>query len=112
MTLIRPLLFLGLCLSLAFLVVPANAAESPNIVEISRGWQMTSASNVTDDLAPSQPGYDASKWYPIKHMPATVLQVLEDAGVYPDLYFGMNLAKPGDLWKQDWWYRTTFTVPA
>ena len=23
----------------------------------------------------------------------------------------MNLATPGDLWKQDWWYRTTFTAP-
>ena len=23
----------------------------------------------------------------------------------------MNLATPGELWKQDWWYRTTFTAP-
>ena len=112
MILIRPLIFLGFFLSLAFLVMPANAAESPNIVEINRGWQMTSASTVTDDVAPSQPGYDASRWYPIKRMPATVLRVLEDNGVYPDLYFGMNLAKAGDLWKQDWWYRTTFTASA
>lgn len=45
-------------------------------------------------------------------MPATVLQVLEDDGVYQDLYSGMNLTSPGDLWKKDWWYRTTFTAPA
>jgi exo-1,4-beta-D-glucosaminidase len=46
-------------------------------------------------------------------MPATVLQVLEDNGVYKDLYFGMNLAStvPKDLWKHDWWYRTAFEVP-
>ncbi len=44
-------------------------------------------------------------------MPATVLQILQENGVYKDLYFGMNLATPGDLWKQDWWYRTTFTAP-
>ncbi|GAC1693561.1 MAG: carbohydrate-binding protein [Terriglobales bacterium] len=112
MTPIRPVILLGLCLSLGFFLSPANAADSQNIIEISSGWCMTSASNVPDDSATSQPGYDSSKWYPIKHMPATVLQVLEDAGVYPDLYFGMNLAKPGDLWKQDWWYRTTFTAPA
>ena len=112
MTPSRPLMFLVFCLSLAFLVLPANAVESKNITEISTGWQMISANDVTDDSVTSKPGYDASKWYPIKHMPATVLQVLEDAGVYPDLYFGMNLSTPGDLWKQDWWYRTTFTVPA
>jgi exo-1,4-beta-D-glucosaminidase len=48
----------------------------------------------------------------VVHMPATVLQVLQDNGVYKDLYFGMNLTTPGDLWKQDWWYRTAFTAPA
>ena len=44
-------------------------------------------------------------------MPATVLQILQENGVYKNLYYGMNLATPGDLWKQDWWYRTTFTAP-
>ena len=29
-----------------------------------------------------------------------------------DLYSGMNLTTPGDLWKKDWWYRTTFNAPA
>jgi exo-1,4-beta-D-glucosaminidase len=38
--------------------------------------------------------------------------VLEDSGVYKNLYDGMNLAALGDLWKQDWWYRTTFSAPA
>jgi len=73
---------------------------------------MTSAKNVTgNDAAISEPGYDASRWYPVKHMPATVLQILEENGVYKNLYYGMNLATPGDLWKQDWWYRTTFVAP-
>jgi len=46
-------------------------------------------------------------------MPATILQALEDAGVYRDLYVGMNLTRtvPNDLWRQDWWYRTTFEAP-
>ncbi|HEX3352098.1 MAG TPA: hypothetical protein VHS34_04700 [Terriglobales bacterium] len=73
---------------------------------------MTSAKNVAaDDSQVSLPGFDASQWYTVQDMPATVLQILEDNGVYKNLYFGMNLAKPGDLWKQDWWYRTTFTAP-
>ena len=59
----------------------------------------------------SQPTFDASNWYPAEHMPATVLQILQENGVYKNLYYGMNLATPGELWKQDWWYRTTFTAP-
>jgi exo-1,4-beta-D-glucosaminidase len=74
---------------------------------------MTSAKNVSaDDAQVSLPGFDASKWYAARHMPATVLQILQENGVYKNLYFGMNLATPGELWKQDWWYRTTFTAPA
>ncbi len=47
-------------------------------------------------------------------MPATVLEVLQEDGVYPDLYVGMNLLKkvPQDLYLQDWWYRTAFVAPA
>jgi len=72
-----------------------------------------SASNFSGDEASiSQDGFDASRWYPVKRMPATVLQALEDDGVYKNLYQGMNLTSPGDLWKQDWWYRTTFSAPA
>ena len=73
---------------------------------------MTSAKNVTvDDALVSQASFDASHWYAAQHMPATVLQILQENGVYKDLYFGMNLSTPGDLWKQDWWYRTTFNAP-
>ena len=46
--------------------------------------------------------------------PATVLEILQEDGVYPNLYYGMNLITepPQDLYKQDWWYRTTFQAPA
>ena len=43
----------------------------------------------------SQPGFDVSKWYTAQHMPATVLQILQENGVYKNLYYGMNLANPG-----------------
>src|SRR5438309_1134775 len=105
---------LALLASVVALAFPVAASpETSNLTELQRGWRMTSANNVTgDDAAVSRPGFDVSKWYTIQRMPATVLQVLEDNGVYKDLYYGMNLTKPGDLWKQDWWYRTTFSVPA
>jgi exo-1,4-beta-D-glucosaminidase len=81
--------------------------------ELQQGWRMSAAQNVSGDEAlVSEAGFDASKWYDIPRMPATVLEVLEDNRVYKDLYYGMNLATPGEIWKQDWWYRTTFTAPA
>ena len=89
-----------------------STPESPNLTELQSGWRMTSAKNVgADDSLVSQPSFDASQWYTAQHMPATVLQILQENGVYKNLYYGMNLASPGDLWKQDWWYRTTFTAP-
>jgi len=74
---------------------------------------MISARNVSaDDSLVSLPGFDSSQWYTVQRRPATVLEILQENGVYKNLYFGMNLATPKDLWKQDWWYRTTFTAPA
>ena len=101
---------------LLLFVLPPQAfstPESPNLTELESGWRMTSAKNVNvDDSLVSKPDFDASHWYPAPHMPATVLQILQENGVYKNLYNGMNLATPGDLWKQDWWYRTTFNAPA
>ena len=83
-------------------------------VELADGWQLSSARDVTaagSDV--SRTGFTGAGWHTVRHMPATVLQALEDDGTYPDLYFGDNLAKkvPQDLYKQDWWYRTTFVAP-
>ena len=96
------------CLVGMLLPLPAfSNSDSPNLTELQSGWRMTSANNVScDDSLVSQPSFDASHWYTAQDMPATVLQILQENGVYKDLYFGMNLATPGDLWKQDWWYRT------
>src|SRR5882672_224871 len=101
------------CLLFTLTVFDAAAQESPNLTELGSGWKMTSAKNISvDDALVSQAAFAASRWYAAQHMPATVLQILQENGVYKDLYFGMNLTTPGDLWKQDWWYRTTFSAPA
>jgi exo-1,4-beta-D-glucosaminidase len=108
------LLPLFLCLEVFFFTPRAFAApNSPNLTELEAGWRMTSAKNVTaPDALVSSSGFDVSKWYPVAKLPATVLQILEDNGVYKNLYLGMNLATPEELWKQDWWYRTTFNAPS
>jgi len=93
--------------------VATASASSPNLTELADGWRIISADQVSDnDASVSSRNLDVSHWYVVRHMPATVLQILEDDGIYKDLYYGMNLTTPGDLWKKDWWYRTTFTVPA
>jgi exo-1,4-beta-D-glucosaminidase len=87
---------------------------SQHLRELQTGWRMISARNVSaGGEEVSNPSYDISSWHTIHRMPATVLEVLENNGVYKDLYFGMNLTQkvPADLWKQDWWYRTTFDAP-
>ena len=84
-------------------------------VELAEGWRLASATGLTaDGAAISAAGYDATAWVPIRRMPGTVLEILQEAGVYPNLYFGKNMLTevPQDLYKQDWWYRTTFTAPA
>ncbi|MBB3603922.1 exo-1,4-beta-D-glucosaminidase [Mycolicibacterium sp. BK556] len=83
-------------------------------IELADGWRLTSAQGLPEDGATiSANGYDAAAWHPVRRMPATVLETLQDDGVYPNLYYGKNLLEdvPQDLYKQDWWYRTTFTAP-
>src|SRR6202049_1473387 len=90
-----------------------GSTDSPNLMELQSGWRMSSADDISvEDGLVSRPTLDVSKWYVVERMPATVLQILADNGVYKDLYYGTNLATPKDLWKHDWWYRTTFTAPA
>ena len=109
-------LALALCGVLIFAVSSVTlAAAEGNSTELQQGWRMMAARDVAADGAGiSQFTFDDSAWHTIRRMPATVLEALEENGVYPNLYFGMNLTKtvPEDLYKQDWWYRTTFTAPA
>ena len=92
----------------------AKPGPPPGQIELAQGWSLVSARNVpADGAALSMPTYRAAGWHAIPRMPATVLQTLQEDGTYPDLYYGTNLgAVPQDLYKQDWWYRTTFTAPA
>lgn len=99
----------------AALAQAASAAPIGQRIELAQGWKLISDRNLA---APgsviSTNQYDPAGWHPIHRMPATVLEILEEDGVYPNLYFGMNLLKevPQDLYRQNWWYRTTFTAPA
>jgi exo-1,4-beta-D-glucosaminidase len=91
------------------------APESPRTIELAENWKLTSASNLQlGGAAISLPDYKDADWHAIHRMPATVLEILEEDGVYSNLYLGKNMAEnvPQDLYKQDWWYRTTFEAPS
>lgn len=91
---------------------PALQATAPGRWQIN-GWQMAAAPDVTGDGATlSRPGNPKGEWRAAT-VPGTVLQTLVDRGVYPDPYYGLNNLKiPEKLARQDYWYRTRFTVPA
>ncbi len=87
---------------------------APAQLELASGWTLASARDVpVDGAVISGPDFSPADWHSVRRMPSTVLAALEDAGVYPNLYYGTNLRDevPADLYRQDWWYRTTFTAP-
>jgi exo-1,4-beta-D-glucosaminidase len=93
----------------------AEGAAKPGRIELGENWKLASATDAqSEGGAISVAGYQDARWHPIHRMPATVLQILQEDGIYPDLYVGKNLLEkvPQDLYKQDWWYRTTFKAPA
>jgi len=108
----------GVFLVMPFLGVNKNllvaAADTPCRIELAENWKLMSSKDMqADGTTISVATYNDDSWYPILRMPATVLEILQEDGVYPDLYVGKNLLEkvPQDLYNQDWWYRTTFDAP-
>ncbi|KQM32164.1 glycoside hydrolase family 2 [Sphingomonas sp. Leaf10] len=91
---------------------PVMQPTTPGRWQIN-GWQLAAAPDVVaDGAALSRPGTAKGTWRAAT-VPGTVLQTLVDRGVYPDPYYGLNNLKiPEKLARQDYWYRTRFTVPA
>jgi exo-1,4-beta-D-glucosaminidase len=53
---------------------------------LAGGWRLASASTAqADGSTISAAGFSDFGWYPIHRMPATVLQILQEDGVYTDL---------------------------
>lgn len=78
-------------------------------------WQLASAPELgsAQGSAISSAGYAAGAPWMVATVPGTVLTTLIDRGVYPDPAYGLNnMAIPESLHEHDWWYRTTFDLPA
>jgi len=80
---------------------------------IINGWELSAGSNIkAKEQVLSNSNYNTKSWYNAV-VPGTVLTSLVKQGVYPDPYFGLNnLHIPDSLCREDWWYRTAFTIPA
>jgi Exo-beta-D-glucosaminidase Ig-fold domain/Concanavalin A-like lectin/glucanases superfamily/Glycosyl hydrolases family 2/Glycosyl hydrolases family 2, sugar binding domain/Glycosyl hydrolases family 2, TIM barrel domain len=92
---------------------PALIPTAPGRWQVN-GWKLTPAPDLpwADGAALSRPGVDTAKWLAAR-VPGTVLATMVDRGLYPDPYYGLNnLAIPESLARQDYWYRTVFSVPA
>jgi exo-1,4-beta-D-glucosaminidase len=97
----------------------------PERISLRDGWAVqSSAKETATGEVISSDSFAPSGWYKTS-VPKTVLSVLVDNGVYPDPYYGMNLKsipgykdgnwlvmKEGSPFRDPWWYRTEFTVPA
>jgi hypothetical protein len=77
------------------------------------GWRLIEAPRLrADGAAISRAGFDVGAWHAAT-VPGTVLTTLVDRGVYPDPTIGLNnMAIPESLSRQDYWYRSEFTLPA
>jgi len=78
---------------------------------IINGWELAAGPGIkTNGQILSKPNYNTKTWYNAV-VPGTVLTSLVKQGVYPDPYFGLNnLHIPDSLCREDWWYRTLFTI--
>src|ERR1700752_100048 len=106
-------IFIALSLLLCAGAYPAVLVTSdpPEKLELADNWKLSPAGGLAaDGAALSRQAFNDSAWYKVRRMPATVLEILRENGLYPNLYVGKNLRNevPQDLYKQDWWYRTPF----
>ncbi len=108
----------------------APEVNNPASLTLRENWFIQSSADLrADGAAISTVGFPTSGWYPAT-LPSTVLSALVADKVYPDPYTGMNLRSipgttypifedfsniempPASPFRQSWWYRTEFTVPA
>src|SRR5215469_5791299 len=125
------LAFLSRVSVLVAIPIAATAGVSPGSQGLLReNWFIQSSADVrSDGPTISKCGFSTQGWYSAT-LPSTVLSALVEDKVYPDPYIGMNLRSipgtaypmfedfsniqmpPSSPFRQSWWYRTEFKLPA
>ncbi len=125
----------GLMLSCHRQITTQSHAPAPSFEkQYLKKWTMRSTTQVKqNDEAVSKATFDTGRWWHVT-VPTTVLRALVKEGVYPDPHFDLNNFKIPDAsdslnrqldlgkyshlkdhpnpFKDPYWFRTTFTVPA
>jgi exo-1,4-beta-D-glucosaminidase len=108
-----------------FILSCTRKTDTEEKLFLKDNWAIQSSSESGEDgEAISSTAYEPEEWYPTT-VPATVLAVLVENGVYPDPYYGTNIESiPGYItgrrrempedspFSVPWWYRTEFKLPA
>jgi hypothetical protein len=91
---------------------PALESIGTGRFRLSGGWRLQTVVKVPDTIYEiSQPGYRNADWHQAT-VPGTVLTTLVDEGIYPEPTYGLNnMVIPEQLAREDYWYRTEFTLP-
>jgi exo-1,4-beta-D-glucosaminidase len=103
--------YLSLLMSLA---LPVRAQQWLTARQpLNEKWQIQSAAKVKEDGKEiSAVTFSPQQWYPAK-VPGTVMASLVEDGVYKDIFFHNNMEHIAtDPFKDPWWHRTTFELPA
>ena len=113
----------------------SNDSQALDFVLLHEGWRLQSSDKVsTDGARISTTAFQPAGWYATS-VPTTVLAALVDNKVYPDPYFGMNLASlpgagysktagmsypehnfsnvpmpPDSPFRSSWWFRKEFDL--
>jgi exo-1,4-beta-D-glucosaminidase len=88
-------------------------ARAPGAAAV-RSWQVqSSAADLSDGAAISQPGYRATGWHDAPAR-STVMAALLHNGRFGDLGYSTRLRDDVDrtMFEVPWWFRTTFRTPA
>ena len=118
----RTLLAISILAGMALWAGPLLARDT---VLLKEGWQLQSAARVqASGEAIAAAAFRPQGWYPVS-VPTTVLAALVQNGVFPDPFYGDNLAAvpgfrkapwlvmpPDSPFRASWWYRTRFVLPA
>ena len=119
-----------LSLLVAIPIALVAGVSSDNQVLLRENWFIQSSADArSDGPTISRTGFSTQGWYPAT-LPSTVLSALVEDMVYPDPYVGINLRSipgtnypifedfsniqmpPSSPFRQSWWYRTEFKLPA
>ncbi|AWV98511.1 glycosyl hydrolase 2 galactose-binding domain-containing protein [Arcticibacterium luteifluviistationis] len=98
-------------LLISFAVFSCSSNKKIGETILNQGWTIAPTAEISaNGETLSSNAIDAEKWTKTT-VPNTVMGALVDAGKYPDIFMGDNLAKvPSKQFESSWWFRNSFNL--